>query len=359
MLRIQASTSRSVKAAVSFAVFGLLLTACAAEEAPTEAPAADTTTEEEAPAPAESALSVAAIIKGLDNPFFQTMQSGIETQAELDSVEVNVQAAAAIDDTTGQADRLTSLAGQDYGCFIVNPISGTNLIQALLPVSEAGTTIVNIDSPFDAEAASAAGLRIDTYIGTDNVSAGAKGGAFVAENIEAGAEVAIIGGVAGNETSAARIDGFKAALGDAGTIVTEVAADWMRERALTAATDILAANPNVVAFFAANDDMGLGIVQALKNLDKVGEVIVVSVDGNLEALESVKAGELTATIAQYPFAVGSLGVQACEAAATGQTLPENVESPTALVNVGNADAAISNFPQPFEEFANPLADLLN
>lgn len=356
MLRIQASTSRGLKSVVSLAVFGLLLTACSAAETPAETSTVDTATDEQAPA--TSSVTVAAIIKGLDNPFFQTMQSGIETQAGLDSVEVNVQAAPAIDDTTGQADRLTSLAGQDYGCFIVNPISGTNLIQALLPVSEAGKTIVNIDSPFDAEAASSAGLRIDTYIGTDNVSAGAKGGAFVAANIEPGAEVAIIGGVAGNETSAARIDGFKAALGDSGTVVTEVAADWMRERALTAATDILAANPNVVAFFAANDDMGLGIVQALKNLGKVGDVMVVSVDGNLEALESVKAGELTATIAQYPFAVGSLGIQACQAAATGQTLPENVESPTALVNVDNADAAISNFPQPFEEFANPLADLL-
>lgn len=355
MLRTKASQSRGLRNVVPLAVLGLILSACSAAEAPADLPS-DTSAEEQAPNAAS--VTGAAIIKGLDNPFFQTMQSGIETQAELDSVEVTVQAAEDIGDTTGQADKLTSLAGQDFGCFIVNPISGTNLIQALLPVSEAGKTIVNIDSPFDADSASAAGLSVDTYIGTDNASAGGKGGTFVAENIVSGAEVAIIGGVAGNETSAARIDGFKAGLGNAGTIVTEVAADWSREKALTAATDILAANPNVAAFFAANDDMGLGIVKALENAGKVGEILVVSVDGNLEALESVKAGALSATIAQYPFAIGSLGVQACQVAAAGQTLPANVESPTALVSQDKADAAIAAFPQPFEEFANPLADLL-
>lgn len=305
-----------------------------------------------------SSGSVAAIIKGLDNPFFQTMQSGIETQAETDGVTVTVQAAADIADTAGQADKLTSLAGQDYSCFIVNPISGTNLIQALTPVSTAGKTIVNIDSPLDAAAAEAAGITVNTYIGTDNKAAGGKGGTFVAENIAAGSKVAIIGGVAGNETSAARIDGFKAALGSAGTVIQEVAADWNREKALTAATDIIAANPDVAAFFAANDDMGLGIVKAVENAGKTGDIIVVSVDGNLEALESVKAGGLSATIAQYPFAVGSLGIQACQVAAAGKELPANVESPTALVSIDKADAAIAKFPQPFEEFTNPLADLL-
>jgi ABC-type sugar transport system substrate-binding protein len=307
---------------------------------------------------AGDSASVAAVIKGLDNAFFQTMQSGIETQAKTDGVDVTVQAAAGADDTTGQADKLTSLAGQAYGCFIVNPISGTNLIQALAPVSAAGKTIVNIDSPLDAAAAKAADIKVNTYIGTDNKAAGGKGGTFVASKIAAGSKVAIIGGVAGNETSAARIDGFKAALGSAGTVVQEIAADWNREKALTAATDIIAANPDVAAFFAANDDMGLGIVKAVENAGKTGQIVVVSVDGNQDALESVKAGGLSATIAQYPFAVGSLGIQACQVAAAGKTLPANVESPTALVTQDKADAAIKAFPQPFETFDNPLADLL-
>ena len=71
---------------------------------------------------------IAAVIKGLDNPFFQAMQQGIEEQASAQGTEVTVQAANSITDTTGQADKLNALAGQDFSCYLVNPISGTNLV---------------------------------------------------------------------------------------------------------------------------------------------------------------------------------------------------------------------------------------
>ena len=68
--------------------------------------------------------------------------------------------------------------------------------------------------------------------------------------------------------------------------------------------------------------MGLGIARAVANANKTGEIAVISVDGNKDALEAVEAGELTATVAQYPYAIGSMGVQACQAAAAGKKLPK-------------------------------------
>jgi ABC-type sugar transport system substrate-binding protein len=304
-----------------------------------------------------SSTKVAAVIKGLDNPFFQAMEDGIKGTAKEDGVEVTVQAAADIGDTTGQADKLTTLAGQDFGCFVVNPISGNNLVQALAPLAGAGKTVVNIDNPIDADAAKAASIDIATYIGTDNTAAGGKAGDFVTSTVE-GAKVAVIGGVSGDVTSAARIDGFTAAVKGKAEIVQEEAADWKRDVALTKATDIIAAHPDVTAFFAANDDMGLGIVKAVENAGLTGKIVVVSVDGNKDALQSVADGGLSATVAQYPYAIGSLGVQACEVSAAGKKLPAKVESPTALVTTDVAQKAIDAFPQPFETFDNPLADLL-
>lgn len=334
---------------VPIAALTLLLAGCSGSAAPGSTASSSTS---EKP-------KVAAVIKGLDNPFFQAMQDGVNGTAKKDAVSATVQAAADIGDTTGQADKLTTLAGQDFSCFVVNPISGSNLVQALAPIAAAGKTIVNIDQPIDADAAKAANLKIATYIGTDNKAAGAKAGDFVTSKVPAESEVAIIGGISGNVTSAARVSGFKAAAGLKVKVVQEVAADWKRELALTRATDILQAHPNVKAFFAANDDMGLGIVKAVENANKTGQITVVSVDGNKDALQSVADGGLTATVAQYPYAIGSLGVQACELAAAGKALPANVTSPTALVTKDGAAKAISAFPQPFESFDNPLQSLLS
>lgn len=298
--------------------------------------------------------NIAAVIKGLDNPFFQAMEDGINTQAQEDGVQVEIQAATSITDTTGQAEKLTAMAQQDYNCFVVNPISGTNLVQALAPVSAAGTPIVNIDSPIDPDAVQEADLKLTTYIGTDNKSAGNLAGEHMIEVVKSG-EVALVGGIAGDVTSQARLDGFTEAVDGTLDIVQTVAADWERQKALTAATDIMRANPDLKGFFAANDDMGLGIARAVANEGKTGKIAVISVDGNEDALKAVKAGDLTATVAQYPYEIGALGVQACEAAVAGQEVPTNIVSPVALVISDNAQQAIDAFPAPFEEFENPLA----
>ena len=117
-------------------------------------------------------VKVAAIIKGLDNPFFQYMRQGIDAAATTQHASVTIQAAAGMSDATGQADRLSAMATQDFGCYLVNPISVSNLVQALVPVAQKKVPIVNIDNPVDTNQAKAAGFTVGTYVGTDNVAAG-------------------------------------------------------------------------------------------------------------------------------------------------------------------------------------------
>jgi len=308
------------------------------------------------PVHAEDAARVAAIVKGLDNPFFQYMHQGIEEQAKADSVAVTVQAAANMGDATGQADRLTAMAMQDFDCYLVNPISVSNLVQALVPVAQKNKPIVNIDSTIDAEQAKAAGFTISTYIGTDNVAAGVLAGEEMLKLVPAGSKVALVAGIVGDVGSNARIKGFKQAVEGKLEVVVMVSADWDREKALTAATDILAAHPDLAGFFAANDIMALGVQRAVQTSGK--DVKVIGLDGIVDALKSVAAGELAATVAQYPYVVGAMGVEACAAAAKGKTLPANVPAPVLLINKNNAEASLKNFPRPGGDYPDPFREML-
>lgn len=299
---------------------------------------------------------VAAVIKGLDNPFFQYMRQGIDDRAKELGVEVNVQAAAGMGDSTGQADRLSAVALQDYGCYLVNPISVSNLVQALVPVAQKKAPIVNIDSPVDADQAQAAGFKVNTYIGTDNVAAGRLAGEEMLKLLPNGGKVALIAGIVGDVGSNARIKGFKEATEGKLEIVTMVSADWDREKALTAADTILRANPDLGGFFAANDIMALGVQRAVMGAGK--DVKVIGLDGITDALKSVAAGELSATVSQYPYVVGAMGLEACAAAASGKTLPARVDAPVQLITKDNAETAIKNFPKPAEAYPNPFRDML-
>jgi len=112
---------------------------------------------------------------------------------------------------------------------------------------------------------------VSTGIGTDNVEAGKMAGQQMAKLVPAGGNVAAVGGIAGDVTSGARVDGFGQGVAGKLKVVQTVSANWDRQTALTAATDILRAHPDLGGFFVANDDMGLGVSRAVANANKAGQ----------------------------------------------------------------------------------------
>jgi ABC-type sugar transport system substrate-binding protein len=330
--------------AVALAASALLLTACTTGADTTAASTADS--------------DVAVVLKTASNQFWAIMQDGSEFAGTDASINVTVQSGTAEDSVEEQTTLLQTLVGENYACYAVAPITGTNLIQPLAGISTAGKHIVNLDSAIDADAADAANVTIATFIASNNNDAGKRAGEFMAEQLGGSGKVAVIGGIAGDANSLARTTGFSDAAAAAGlTIVQEVAADWDREKALDAATTILEANPDLGGFYSANDGMALGIVQAKQNAG-LDNVIVIGTDGNKDAIESIKAGGLTATISQYPYAIGVLGVDACRALNSGAEIPTKVDAPIALVSSDNADAALASYPQPFEAYDNPFTALI-
>jgi ABC-type sugar transport system substrate-binding protein len=300
--------------------------------------------------------SVGVMIKGLDNPFFAAMGDGVKAAATDTGADVQIQAAASLTDTDGQASKLEALIGQNKSCYVVNPISQTNLVQPLAQVPD-GTPVVNIDSPVGTDAAKQAGLDISTYIGTDNVAAGGMAADTMADLVKSG-KVGVIGGISGDATSNARIEGFTQGAGGRFVALKTVAGDWDRAKALNAAEDLMRANPDIKGFFAANDQMALGIAQAVKNAGKKGQIAIVGVDGIEDALKAVQAGDMSATVSQYPYTIGQLGVEACLAAAAGKDLPADVKAPVQVVTKTNAAKAQKNFPEPVNTYDDPFTALL-
>ena len=355
---------RAAALLAAVATSALILSACTSgsDEAATEETAAEEAPAEEAPAeeaPAEEAagaglsdIRVAAVIKDEANPFFGTIAQGMQDAAAEWGVDLTVEYAPTTNDEVGQADKLNALAGQDYDCFVVIPISSNNLNQGLGQVSQAGVPIVNIDSPVDAEGLAAAGGQITAFVGTDNYQAGVKGGQKMVELIGEGKQIGLIAGLAGNVTSNARIEGFQE--GAAGsTFVGPVNADWETAKALDAAKAMIAANPDIAGIFAANDTMAQGIAQAVAESGK--DIKVMGVDGIEPILADIEAGAVTGSVSQYPWVMGKLGVEACIVAAQGGTVTEFVESPAVVVTADNVAEALSVFPQPPGTFESPFA----
>lgn len=72
---------------------------------------------------------------------------------------------------------------------------------------------------------------------------------------------------------------------------------------------MIQSNKDVQVIFAQNDEMALGAAKAVKSAG-LKNVMIVGIDGQPDAHESIKKGEMTATIAQQPAKMGDISIQA-------------------------------------------------
>jgi ABC-type sugar transport system substrate-binding protein len=307
-------------------------------------------------AQASEPVSVGVVLNYLDDPFFVALYEGVQAEARRLGVRATVRSITSNAELADQADQLRALAAEGHDCYVVNPVTATNLVGALRAIRR---PIVNVDSPIDGAAARRAGVRVRAYIGTDDLTSGRRAGAEMAALLPDGGEVAILGGIADNVNSGIRMRGFQRGIsGSRVRVVARVNADYDRTKAQIAAARILREHPRLDGFFAVSDSMVLGVVDALRGLGRTGTIKVVGHDGTPEALAHLRAGAISADVSQYPYVMGRMAVEACVAAARGATLPERVDAPITLLTRGNVARAIAAFPKPVERYSDPLSRLI-
>jgi ribose transport system substrate-binding protein len=301
-------------------------------------------------------VRIGVVLNALDNPFFVTVYEGVRVETNRRGARVSIRAAASNADLAGQAAHVRALVGAKNDCYVVNPITSTNLVSALRGITR---PIVNLDSPIDQTAARRARLPIRTYIGTNDVAAGRIGGSKMASLLNRGGRVALIGGLADNVNSALRLRGFERGIhGAALKVVARINADYRRTKAQIVAAQILRDNPRLAGFFAASDLMALGAADAVRAAGKTGRIKIIGMDGIPEALDAVRLGSIDATVSQYPYVMGQMAVEACVAAARGSKLPTRVDAPIAIVTKANARRAVASFPRPFRPYSDPFKRIL-
>ena len=90
----------------------------------------------------------------------------------------------------------------------------------------------------------------------------------------------------------------------------------------------------------------LGVFEAVKNGGKQKQIAVVGTDGIREAKRSVGAGEMRATVAEFPYDEGVLGVQVALRLLGCQAIPPWVVSPQAVITSDNVkDSPILPLPK--------------
>ncbi|UGT43333.1 substrate-binding domain-containing protein [Nocardia yamanashiensis] len=303
-------------------------------------------------------FKIAIVTRNFTNPYWAALRDGALAEGDKRGVKVVVQAGQSETDADGENAQISTMAAQGYDCFGVVPVNGTNVITPLSAVARKNIPILNLDTQIDPKASAAAGVSYASFIGSDNLDAGRIAGQKMLEGLGGSGKVAILQGIAGEQNGINRDQGFTETVAGKLEIVQKAPADYEQDKGLQVTEAILRAHPDITGIFAANDTMGLGAAQAIKNAGKSGQIKVISVDGIQAALEAVKSGSLYGTVTQYPYAEGQLAVQSCLARQQGKELPARVVAPIAFIGKDNVEQQISAFPRPIVTFDNPIEGLL-
>lgn len=252
---------------------------------------------------------IAIVLKTLGNPFWETMKTGIEAKAAELGVKVDIFAATSEDDVEGQLTILENAVSKGYKAIGVAPLSPTNLNNVIADAMKGGIYVVNIDEKVDVDALKALGGNVMGFVTTDNVAVGKLAGDDICKRLPDGGEVAIIEGKAGNASGLDRRNGAEAAFKAQSNIslVESQPADWDRTKAYDVATNYITKHPDLKAIYCCNDTMAMGALEAVKAAS--ASILVYGTDGNDDAIASVKAGELTGTVAQDPAGIGAKALE--------------------------------------------------
>jgi D-allose transport system substrate-binding protein len=287
-------------------------------------------------AQAEDKPIYGVLMKTLANPFWGAMEQGVKTGAEGAGVEYYLQAVESDQAAEPQLNTCNTMLERKPAVMITAAINSTILLPCLKQANAMKIPVVDLDNNLDPKVTKDAGVDIAFHIGSDNEAAGAQGADFVASKLgkDAKGPVLVIEGLSGNITGQKRAQGFAKRLKEVAPgleVVASLPGDWDRGKAANITNDILTKHPDLVAIFAANDGMALGAVETVFAAGKGEQVTIIGVDGNSDAVKSIKEGRLTASVAQLPYLVGKEAVEKVKQIVEGGKVDEVVYVPTLVL----------------------------
>lgn len=283
------------------------------------------------PAQSQEAVKIGFITK-FPVEFYSTMEEAAKAYAEAHpEVEIIYGQGASGTDIEGQIALIESMVTQGVQGIAITPVDPT-VAPALDRAIEAGIKVVLMDND------------IPDWLGktalatTDNYAAGKLAGEYLKTVLSDGDTLGILEGVPGVPALDDRVTGMLKGLagGPDIQIVGKNSTNCTQELGVSAAEDLLTANPDLKAIYAACGPPAVGASQAIENAGIANDAIVlVGFDACCGEIDKIVSGQEDATVAQFPARMGELGVETLVKAIRGEEVERLVDTGAGLVTAEN------------------------
>ena len=194
-----------------------------------------------------------------------------------------------------QLDQVNKMVDDKAAAIVVIAQNGDSIVPAVKRANEAGIPVIATNRDING--------GVFTNVINNERQAGELQADYMAAHLPQNAKVVYIKGDMTISAAVNRYEGFKEAIKakrpDVESIASNSTGDWSEAQGIRELSLWLGMYPQIDGVAAANDNMAIGAIKAMKAAGRFNEsVIVCGVDSIDDALASIAAGELKMTVKQ-------------------------------------------------------------
>lgn len=283
---------------------------------------------------------VAVIPKGTTHEFWKSIHAGaVKASRELSQgqqrVDIIWTGPLREDDREQQIQVVEGFISQGVDGIVLAPLDERALVRPVEEAAREGIPTVIIDSGLASDA-------IVSFIATDNW----KGGELAAERmgrlLEGKGNVILLRYQEGSNSTTNREEGFLSRLREDYPEIRVISSDQYagatRDTAKRAAENLLNRFGNrVQGIFVPNESATSGMLLALQDMGKAGQIVFLGFDSNQSFFEAMRRGHLHGIVVQDPFKMGYLGVKTMVEHLQGKEVPRRIDTGVLLVTPENLE----------------------
>lgn len=243
---------------------------------------------------------------------------------------ISVSFADANGDISKQLDQIDNFIAQKVSAIVVVPVDYQGIVPGVEKANKANIPVIALGIE------SAGGKT--TFVGSKNLDAGRMQGEFMSQKLPQGAQILYLQGQPGLYHSKERLEGFTKALGGRADVkvLANLPANYDRAEGMKITEDWVQKFPKFDAIIAANDQMALGALQALKAAGRKG-VMISGIDGTADALAAIKVGDMSQSIFQNAKGQAQGAYEVVQMIKKGEAAPKEKLIPFESIVKDNVD----------------------
>ncbi len=281
---------------------------------------------------------IAYIVSDTSIPFWQIMTKGLKDKSLKLGYEVNIYNSN--NTRKNEIENFSKALKENVSGIVLSPINSSSAVFLLKLAKQAKIPVVISDIGTDSG-------EYVSFISSNNYDGAYKIGKVLASkmyemNIQ-NSSVGIIGIPQQRENGKDRTKGFLKAINEEGikSAGLEQQVNFSKQETYDLASKLIKENPNMKALWLQGSDKYQGALDAIRDQNKDGEILLICFDSEPEFLEMIPNGKLVGAAMQQPFLMGSIALEQLHKHLNGKEVKRDIQLEILAIDEKNINSKLT------------------